>query len=73
MSHPEVDENREGTAYTEGLRAFESGCEESDCPYSTSQGGGTGRDRVRWFTGYFDRRVQVKFRDLFSRFGMTHP
>jgi len=59
---------RDTPEYKEGHEAYHNDAGEYDCPYEIGDPKRTG-----WYTGWFDARIQIKFKELFEKHGVTYP
>lgn len=41
-----------------------------NCPYETGAGTEISEDRVSWMVGWLDRQTEVKFGELFKKYGV---
>ena len=48
--------------YRAGAQAYRLGLDENECPFPLSDFGGFMPDRIRWFNGYVDARLEARLK-----------
>lgn len=64
---PFDDQVRKMPAHERGYRAFHDGISSNSCPFPR------GDQRMAWFTGWYDARMQDTLGHIFDKYGLTWP